>query len=210
MDMAKERYADRLQEGVGAMPTILHPTVQGPPESPGLATAVKEGWALKETRKLYRFNEKQKEYLVSKFNIGQSTGRKLDGERVAKEMRRALGVDGTRLFTVTEFLTAQQITSFFSRETAKTRHQQASAQEDANAAVEETNFCAARDDVLRSLQLQHPIIVDQYDVCSMVRDDSLKKLKVAMLQNLCKQLGLEVPEFLSLLKEAVRGCSCGR
>ena len=38
--------------------------------------------------------EKQKAYLEAKFNIGQSTGRKVDPDKVAKEMRRARGTDG--------------------------------------------------------------------------------------------------------------------
>jgi len=53
-----------------------------------------EGWVLKCTRKAYRFNEKQKAYLDAKFAIGQATGKKLDGDIVVREMRRALGSDG--------------------------------------------------------------------------------------------------------------------
>ena len=36
-----------------------------------------------------RFNENHKSYLQVKFNIGKASGRKLDPEVVAKEMRRA-------------------------------------------------------------------------------------------------------------------------
>ena len=51
-------------------------------------------------QKAYRFNEKQKAYLDAKFAIGQATGKKLDGDIVACEMRRALGPDGVCLFIV--------------------------------------------------------------------------------------------------------------
>ena len=70
-----------------------------------------EGWVLKCTKKAYRFNEKQKAYLDAKFAIGQATGKKLDGDIVAREMRRALGPDGVCLFKVSEFHSKSRPTS---------------------------------------------------------------------------------------------------
>ena len=102
LDLAKTQYASRLEEGVGKMPTLKS---REPLECEETVSIVEEGWALKETKKSYRFNETQK----AKFNIGQATGRKLDGETVAREMRRSSGPDGNRLFRVSEFLTAQQV-----------------------------------------------------------------------------------------------------
>ena len=43
------------------------------------------GSQFKSTKKAYRFSEKQKSYLDARFNIGQTPGRKLDGEVVATE-----------------------------------------------------------------------------------------------------------------------------
>lgn len=74
-----------------------------------------KGWAMKEERKCKRFNDKQKKYLVEKFNKGVVTGRKEDPEKVAADMKTAKGEDGKRLFLLEEFLTSQQIISFFSR-----------------------------------------------------------------------------------------------
>ena len=62
-----------------------------------------EGWVLKCTKKAYRFNEKHKTYLDAKFAISQATGKKLDGDIVLREIRRALGPDGVCLFKVSEF-----------------------------------------------------------------------------------------------------------
>ena len=62
-----------------------------------------EAWVLECTKKAYRFNEKQKAYLDAKCAIGQTTGKKLDSDIVAREMRRALGPDGVCLFKVSEF-----------------------------------------------------------------------------------------------------------
>ena len=70
-----------------------------------------EGWFLKCTKKAYRFNEKHKAYLDAKFAISQATGKKLDGDIVLREMRRALGPDGVCLFKVSEFHSKSRPTS---------------------------------------------------------------------------------------------------
>ena len=90
---AKTVYTSLLNEGAVAMPTLLQTSTLT-----AVTPVPQEGWALKETKKAYRFNEKQRSYLEAKFSIGQATGRKLDAEIVAKEMRHALGSDGRRLF----------------------------------------------------------------------------------------------------------------
>ncbi|VDI06190.1 Hypothetical predicted protein [Mytilus galloprovincialis] len=47
------------------------------------------GWALKATRLNKRFSEKQKNYLIARFNIGLQTGNKEDPYSVAEEMKYA-------------------------------------------------------------------------------------------------------------------------
>lgn len=68
-----------------------------------------------------RFSAKQKEFLDEKFDAGERTGKKSNGEEVAEQMRRACTPGGCRLFSVDEFLTPQQISSYFSRKAAKNR-----------------------------------------------------------------------------------------
>ena len=102
-------------------------------------------------KKAYRFNEKQKTYLEAKFYIGQSTGRKLEPDVVAKEMRRAQATDGERLFCGSVFLTLQQVSSYFSRLAAKLRQQQVElTPRDVLAAVEQSNCSLARADAYPS------------------------------------------------------------
>ena len=209
LDLAKLGYKAQLEEGAGHI-TITAPVTEGALDD----VYIKEGWALKCVKKPYRFNNTQKAYLDAKFAIGQTTGKKLDGDVVSREMRCALGTDGVRLFKVSEFLTPQQITSHFSRLAAKVRQQ---IPDDANiqACQEEENFARARE-VVTSITLQHPITYDQYDICAMKKDGSLERLKLAMLQNICKELELEVPQkpirrkalYLELLHKAVASCSC--
>jgi len=119
LDLAKTQYASLLKEGVGKIPTLKS---QDPYETDETISNAEEEWALKEARKSYRFNEPQTSYPEAKFNIGQTSGRKLDSETVATEVRRSIGPDGNRLFRVLEFLTPQQVSSFFSRLAAKSRH----------------------------------------------------------------------------------------
>ena len=89
LDLAKMGCKSALEEGAGALPTI-----NPPPVSEVLpATQADKGWALRAAKKAYRFSDKQKEYLLAKFRIGQTTGRKLDAEIVARETQRARGAD---------------------------------------------------------------------------------------------------------------------
>ena len=101
LDLSKFGYQEILEEGVGVSTINKQGTA--------------EGCALRPTKRAYRFSEKQKAYLTAKFNIGQSTGRKIDARLVARDMRRARGSNGKRLFKLSEFLTTQQITSYFTR-----------------------------------------------------------------------------------------------
>ena len=83
-------------------------------------TTLSMGWALKSnTTTRVRFNEKQKQYLRDKFSIGESTGNKANPVAVAKSMISARDSNGQHLFSSAEFLTSQQISSFFSRMAAK-------------------------------------------------------------------------------------------
>lgn len=83
-DIAKVKYASLLQEGV-AIPHIQPCTTSTKDSIISSSSFSVEGWALRGTKKVYKFNEKQKEYLEAKFDIGQSTGRKINPEVVAIE-----------------------------------------------------------------------------------------------------------------------------
>jgi len=85
-------------------------------------------------------------------------------------MRHALGPDGVRLFKVSEFLTPQEILSYFLSRAAKICQQ---LPNDANIRASEDNFARARETV-KAITLQHPITFDQYDICAMAKDGSLE------------------------------------
>ena len=160
MDLAKMGYKTHLEEGVGILPSLKAPV--GHQEGHFVPN---EGWALRAAKKAYRFSEKQKSYLLVKFSIGQTTGRKLDAKVVAREMRRARGADGVRLFQSLEFLTSLQIASF-SRQSATLRQKDTADETDIRASQEEASFSAAKE-VVETIQLNHPLVYDQYNPCEM-------------------------------------------
>ncbi|CAH3184633.1 unnamed protein product [Porites evermanni] len=108
----------------------------------------------------------------------------------APDMRRAQGLNGERLFKSTAFLTPQQISSYFSCLSC----QQTLTHEAYLTAIEdEIHFSTARDQVMATVTLQHPIVFDLYNICAMAEEDTLKNLKVSLLQVICQGLNLDIP-----------------
>ena len=79
------------------------------------ASQLPMGWALHKRGASVRLPKNVRQYLTLKFNIGRDTGRRLDLEQVAKDMRTACTVDGERMFDGTERLSNLLIQGFFSR-----------------------------------------------------------------------------------------------
>lgn len=110
---------------------------------------------------------------------------------VAREMRRARGPDGKRLFQTSEFLAASQVASFFSRQNAAMRQRDPNEM-DIQPSEGEINFSRAKEAV-ETVQLEHPLVYDQYDLCAMAMEGTLKSMKLPMLQRVCEDLGLYIP-----------------
>ena len=110
-------YASRLEHGPTAVPEI--PGSDHSATSSNHGQSLLMGWVLKSSRaRSTRFSTKQ-DYLKAKFQIGERFGQKVDPTSVSKAMRTAKDANGLRLFDSKDFLTAQQISSFFSRLAAK-------------------------------------------------------------------------------------------
>lgn len=178
-------------------------------------TSLPEGWALKSTKRSARFNEAQKTYLQEKFTIGQESGYKQDPETVARDMRSAKKQDGSRLFSTDEFLTTQQIQSYFSRMASKLRHADIS-DSDAKAVQEEQHYEEMRQRVLDEVQLKHPITYDNLNLCDMNKRGTLRQFSIAMLQTLCGYFDLitegfnsrRKAQYVSVLRDLVQTCNC--
>ena len=210
LDKAKKLYQTKLIEGTSAPATI-----QGDTTGKDSEEILPEGWALKSPKKGTRFNE-------ANFNLGQETGHKLDPAIVARDMRYTRNKDGTRQFKMSEFMTPQQIQSFFSRQSSKLRHRQPEddpeSQTDVLAAAEEQQaYDSTRALVIREVQLSHPTVFDTYNLCTMYKAGKMRQLSVAMLQAACEHFDLSVEgirtgrlkaPYISLLKDLISICDC--
>ena len=219
LDTAKLAYAEKVQEGFTTQPTLAAPTTT---EVSSEAPLV-QGWALKGTKKATRFNENQRQYLDNKFQIGQESGHKVDPEKVSRDMRYARKDNGERRFDVEEFLTAQQIQSYFSRTAAKLKHA-VTAQSghdsiddnDSQAAKEQEAYSYARFSVLRQCKLLHPIVYDTLNICSLYSSNKLSKLSVAQLRLICSFYNMDIEEqqskrkapYITFISDLVGSCSC--
>ena len=74
------------------------------------------GWALHKARNQgVRFPAEVRQYLTTKFDLGERTGNKADPGKVAADMRTARRPDGYRIFDRKDWLTKSQVQGFFSR-----------------------------------------------------------------------------------------------
>ena len=217
MDKAKVLYHDKLVCEASALPFVKGVSRQ----CPTATEVLPQGWALRSSKKSTRFSEAQRWYLESKFKVGQETGLKLDPVDVARDMRYARNQQGAKLFTVDEFLTAQQIQSYFSRRASKLRHShsddpESEQDEDVMAAEEELAHENVRTVILDEVALRHPIVFDVFNLCGMHGSGKLRQLSVAMLRSICEHFDIEVENikgrrkapYLSLLGEFLESCDC--
>ena len=151
-----------------------------------------EGWALRASKKSKHFNENQKNYLDEKFKLGQETGYKEDPSQVASDMRRAKNENGERRFAVGEFLSPQQIKSYFSRSAAKIKQAESVAEIDVPAIDEEMAYSSAHDKIIQECQLSHPILYDTYHLCQLYATNKLTRFIISFLQDICTYFQLEI------------------
>ena len=84
-------------------------------------------------------------------------------------MRAANDCSGKRLFSINEFLTSQQIQSFFSRVAAKRNVDivtEEEKEEELSARQEEV-LSEMRSDVSTQVALHHPVMYDTYNICDL-------------------------------------------
>lgn len=107
-DKSKEEYIHQIQSKpnkiIKAATTITTMSTM----------TLKKRWALKKRRTVKRFLSNQTSFLRDAFIQGEITGHKCDPEEVAAKMRTARN-NGCRLFSKHEFLSSNQIASYFSR-----------------------------------------------------------------------------------------------
>ena len=148
-----------------------------------------EGWALHKPKGgVPRFSEKVRQYLTSKFEIGEQSGRKEDLRQVSQDMRKAKGENGERLFSREEWLTEAQIQGFFFRLSSSRWRRaglSASTAVDDKSDVEEVNHMTTVESVVTEIGLTHPMVHDIYYLCDYDQEEKLNYFTVSMLKEIC-------------------------
>lgn len=129
-------------------------------------------------------------------------------------MRKARDANNERLFSMEEFLTPQQITSYFSRFAAKRKQLNESEIE---AAELENALQEVREDIMIALQQDsnrnfHPIVHKDLQLCEMSKDE-LSLLRMTTLKAICKEYELQVSgrrkqPYVDCVISLVMSCTC--
>jgi hypothetical protein len=195
LDQAKLLYSRKVSEGTSTRALMSSATSIHAASSQTLY----QGWALRLTKKTARFNGNQRSYLDEKFYLGIISGNKADPAQVVRDLRHARNEHSQRRFKTEEFLTPQQIDSYFSWKAAQNRKAQAKDLDNNDVAAEgQVAYCSARDKIVHKCQqLVHPIMYDTYDVCKLYADKKLTNLCVSLLRQICVFFDMDI-ENLSL------------
>ena len=115
----------------------------------------------------------------------------------------AKDVNGERLFTSSEFLTSQQVASYFSRLASKrTLKDQEREEEDSDveidqreAAENEDDFSGLRSDIPEQLAISHPIYYDYYNLCELIKNAKISNFAIPVLQDICRHFDIPVADI---------------
>ena len=215
-DRAIIGYSERLDVQSGSVPNI--------PTEVSEVRSVENllfpmGWALRSSQvKRTRFTANQNDYLTKKFDLGEISGRKADPESVARAMMGARDSEGNRLFTSAEFLTSQQVVSFFSRLAAKRRLPDVTngGDEEADDAERESALEELSNAVMREVSLEHPLVYDCYSICDLISSSKLSSFSIQMLKEFCNFFEIDTSHlkvrrnkpYLDLLVAFGKDCYC--
>ncbi len=102
-------------------------------------------------------------------------------------MRKARNIDGSFLYDASEYLTAKQIASFFSRLARKRRGAQVgeSKEEELETQLEEDGIENLARNIINEIGLIHPIMFDTYNLSDLATGSKLSKFSISMLQEIC-------------------------
>ena len=225
-DIVKRKWASLFT----ATAPVDHASIEGQLSAVQLIEGknLRQGWALKKSKKSKRFPIKVKQYLIDKFQVGETTGNKVDPLQVSVDMRCARDDDGKRMFSASECLSAQQIRGAFSRMAAAKRkgtldpssvsdNEIQDILDDMEAEYYEDNRSAICKAAIEEATESHPIIYNRYDLCDLNRQGKLQsKFSLVMLRRICEHFELDTTncsktrkhDMLQLIRAVLASCSC--
>ena len=135
----------------------------------------------------------------AKFELGERTDLKADHNQVSADRRNARDeeINYNRRFSREEWLTQNQIKSYFSRlASAKGKGQQTddlddqAELEDILGEQEENSRQLLINSIIEKINLRHPICYDVYDLCEYCKRSKLSKFNVVMLKAILKNFDI--------------------
>ena len=180
-----------------------------------------QGWALSKPRIATRFTPNVKAYLNAKFELGEKTGLKADPNQVSADMRNARDEENNRRFSREEWLTKNQIKSYFSRMASARRKGQETDDVDDQAELEdipgeeeENSRQQVISNIIEEIGLRHPIFYDVYDLCEYQKGSKLSNFNVVMLKAILKNFDISFKskdrkkDLVEHLAAFVQKCPC--
>lgn len=183
------------------------------------------GWALQKPRVGgKRYSSHVKDYLKARFDAGEQSGQKADPQQVSMDMRNAQTEENNRLFSREEWLTRNQVQSYFSRLSALKRKQVSGPPSnqpglvdiDIDDLIQEDDWLQQVGEVYENLSVQHPIYYDAYNLCDLHKRKRIASFNVEMLKILCKHFGISFKSkdrkqvLVDKLTLMLEECSCTR
>ena len=155
-----------------------------------------QGWALSKP-----FTPKVKAYLNAKFELREKTGLKADPSQVSADMRNARDEENNCRFSREEWLTKNQIKSYFSRLSSAKRK----GQDDVDDRAELEDILGEREEKSRQLLI---------NLCEYCKGSKLSKFNVVMLKAIMKTFDISFKskdrkrDLVEHLAAFVQKCPC--
>ena len=114
-DMIVAKWAETCKIISGDYVKSAAPSTTELTAEPAHSPSLKGGWALKKAKKSIRFSPRVRSFLQEIFLQVEETGNKANPSDVSAKMKRIRSTDGDKLFSMKEWLSAVQMTWYFSR-----------------------------------------------------------------------------------------------
>ena len=114
-----------------------------------------------------------------------------------------------------EYLTAQQISNFFSRE-AKRRRGVKDSDDEHGGVQEETNIAGICATVANGLLICHPVTFEELNICQLAKEERLSSLTLRRLKAICSYFDIGIADmnknrkaqYIKKNKEIQSLCTC--
>lgn len=131
-DLVTLKWKKKLESVTADMKTSRMPSTT----STFLTTTSAQGWAMRTSKRTKHHSQAVKQHLTTLFEKGQQTGKKADPAAVAQDLKTARTAEGRKAFHPDDWLSPQQIASFFSRLAARSKSTSVIDETDEEAAVD--------------------------------------------------------------------------